>query len=150
VNERELHTVAVFRDAASAEAGLQALVTAGFPVSSLSTVVVVTDASGALGEAVFGGPAAVMEVRGLGRVYVRGAVVDALQGEDAGFAARGLAATAGRLGFQVHDGRIFERLTARGGVLVAVMTAARAADALALLHAYGGGNAAIGAWTGRL
>ena len=38
----------------------------------------------------------------------------------------------------------------RGGVLVGVSGEARAADALATLHAYGGGNAAIGAWTGRV
>jgi hypothetical protein len=35
-------------------------------------------------------------------------------------------------------------------VLVAVRNEPRAADALAKLHAYGGGNAAIGAWTGRV
>ena len=55
-----------------------------------------------------------------------------------------------RVGFQAHDGRIFETLTARGGVLVAIHSEPRAADALALLHSYGGGNAAIGAWTGRV
>jgi hypothetical protein len=35
-------------------------------------------------------------------------------------------------------------------VLVAVLGDPRAADALAILHAYGGGNAAIGAWMGRV
>ena len=55
-----------------------------------------------------------------------------------------------KVGFQSHDARIFETLTGRGGVLVAIRTAPRAADALAILHSYGGGNAAIGAWTGRL
>jgi hypothetical protein len=55
-----------------------------------------------------------------------------------------------RVGFQAHDGRIFEALAARGGILVAIRTEPRAADALALLHSYGGGNAAIGAWTGRV
>jgi hypothetical protein len=35
-------------------------------------------------------------------------------------------------------------------VLVAVHNEPRAADALARLHAYGAGNAAIGAWTGRV
>ena len=55
-----------------------------------------------------------------------------------------------RVGFQSHDGRIFEALAARGGVLVAIHSEPRAADALALLHSYGGGNAAIGAWTGRV
>ena len=51
---------------------------------------------------------------------------------------------------QAHDGRIFETLTGRGGILVAITSEARAADALAILHSYGGGNAAIGAWAGRL
>jgi hypothetical protein len=74
----------------------------------------------------------------------------ALQGTDEGLAARGLAATIGRAGFQPHDGYIFETLVGRGGVLVAVRSEPRAADALARLHSYGGGNAAIGAWTGRL
>ena len=62
----------------------------------------------------------------------------------------GLAACLIRVGFQTHDGRIFETLTGRGGVLVAVRSEPRAADALSTLHCYGGGNAAIGAWTGRL
>ena len=158
MSERELHTVAVFQDASQAEAGLQALVKAGFPVASLSAVAVATEATGALVARVFGTDAPTMDVRGLGTVHARGAgnhaapgaVVERLQGTDDAFTARGLAATASRIGFQQHDGRIFEQLTARGGVLVTVTTAGRASDALALLHAYGGGNAAIGAWAGRL
>ena len=55
-----------------------------------------------------------------------------------------------RVGFQAHDARIFDALTARGGVLVAIQGDPRAADALAILHSYGGGNAAIGAWAGRV
>jgi hypothetical protein len=35
-------------------------------------------------------------------------------------------------------------------VLVAIHSEPRAADALAVLHSYGAGNAAIGAWTGRV
>jgi hypothetical protein len=61
-----------------------------------------------------------------------------------------VAATARRIGFQAHDGRIFDTLTSRGGVLVSVTSDPRAADALAILHSYGGGNAAIGAWSGRV
>jgi hypothetical protein len=39
-----------------------------------------------------------------------------------------------------------------GGVMArgAIHSEPRAADALAVLHSYGGGNAAIGAWTGRV
>ena len=39
---------------------------------------------------------------------------------------------------------------ANGLCWVAVHSAPRAADALAILMAHGGGNAAIGAWTGRV
>jgi hypothetical protein len=54
-----------------------------------------------------------------------------------------------RVGFLPHDARIFEALTA-SGVLVAIHSEPRSADALAVLHACGGGKAAIDAWTGRL
>ena len=55
-----------------------------------------------------------------------------------------------RAGFLAHDGYIYETLVGRGGILVAIHSEPRAADALAKLHSYGGGNAAIGAWNGRL
>ena len=79
-----------------------------------------------------------------------GPLVEALQGADGALGENGVAATMRRAGFQAHDGFIFETLTSRGGVLIAIEGESRAADALALLHAYGGGNAAIGAWRGRL
>ena len=77
-------------------------------------------------------------------------LVAALQGHDGGLTELGLGSTIARAGFQRHDGHIFETLTGRGGVLVAIRNEPRAADALATLHAYGGGNAAIGAWNGRV
>ena len=77
-------------------------------------------------------------------------MVAALQGTGRDLPKLGLSGTMRRVGFQPHDGRIFEVLTARGGVLVAIHSEPRAADALAILHSYGGGNAAIGAWTGRV
>ena len=80
----------------------------------------------------------------------RGRLVDALQGAARDLGALGIAATMRRVGFQPHDGRIFETLVLRGGVLVAIRSEPRAADALAILHSYGGGNAAIGAWAGRV
>jgi hypothetical protein len=83
-------------------------------------------------------------------VLARGPIVPVLAGGGRDLASLGLAGTMRRVGFQAHDGRIFETLTARGGVLVAIHSEPRAADALAILHSYGGGNAAIGAWTGRL
>jgi hypothetical protein len=76
--------------------------------------------------------------------------VAALQGADTGLVSAGLGGTITRAGFQAHDGFLYETLVARGGVLVAIRNEPRAADALAKLHAYGGGNAAIGAWTGRV
>ena len=77
-------------------------------------------------------------------------MIDALQGTLKDFARLGLSGAMRRVGFQAHDGRIFEALVARGGILVAIHSEPRAADALAVLFSYGGGNAAIGAWTGRV
>jgi len=91
-----------------------------------------------------------LAVKDLGETMARGPLVAALQGSDQGMSNLGIAATMRRVGFQAHDGRIFDALTARGGVLVAVHSEPRAADALAVLHSYGGGNAAIGAWSGRV
>jgi hypothetical protein len=85
-----------------------------------------------------------------GAVLARGPLVGALQGSDNGLATNGIGGTITRAGFQAHDGYIYETLTGRGGILVGIRHEPRAADALAKLHAYGGGNAAIGAWTGRL
>jgi hypothetical protein len=83
-------------------------------------------------------------------VLARGRLLGALQGSKQDLGTLGIAATMRRVGFQPHDGRIFETLVARGGVLVAIRSDPRAADALAILHSYGGGNAAIGAWSGRV
>jgi hypothetical protein len=145
-----LFTIGVFQDVAWAEKGIQALKAQNFPVEALSLIA--SDSSGvaALAERTFAGAVPTLDVRGLGTVRAVGPLVGVLQGRDEGFSRHGLAATARRVGFQPHDGRIFETLTSRGGVLVAVSSEARASDALAVLHSYGGGNAAIGAWGGRL
>jgi hypothetical protein len=90
-----------------------------------------------------------VDLRGFGTVVTRGPLIEALE-ESAGDLKRlGLAGTMNRVGFQAHDGLIFETLTGRG-VLVAIRSEPLAAEALAILHSYGGGNAAIGAWTGRV
>ena len=89
-------------------------------------------------------------VAGTGQIVARGPLVSALQGASGDLPTLGIAGTMRRVGFQAHDGRIFEALVGRGGVLVAINTEPRAAGALAILHSYGGGNAAIGAWTGRV
>jgi len=143
-------TVAVFQDASWAQKGIDALKRDGFPVESLSVLVKDAPDAAALIERALGAPPDKLQVNGVGVVLARGPLVAALQGADKDFQKVGIAGTMRRVGFQSHDGRIFETLTARGGVLVATRTEPRAADALAIFHSYGGGNAAIGAWTGRV
>ena len=142
-------TVGVFQNIEWAERGLEALRREGLPVEALSIVGKATPEMSAFIERTLGAPQS-LEVHGLGAVMARGPIVAALQGSDQGLSRSGIAATMRRVGFQPHDGRIFDVLTGRGGVLVAIHSEPRAADALAVLHSYGGGNAAIGAWTGRV
>ena len=143
-------TIGVFQDAAWAARGLDALVRAGFAADTLSIVVKEGPEATTLIERTLGGSADRLELPRTGVVLARGAILGVLQGPSGDLPRLGLAGTMGRVGFQAHDGRIFETLTARGGVLVAVQSEPRAADALTILHNYGGGNAAIGAWRGRL
>jgi hypothetical protein len=143
-------TIGVFADAAWAGRGLDALKQRGFPAEALSVLAKETPDSVALVEGTFGGTAARLVLRRLGTVVATGGLVAALDGTAGDLARVGLAASLRRVGFQTHDGQIFEALTDKGGILVAVAGESKAADALAVLHSYGGGNAAIGAWTGRL
>jgi hypothetical protein len=143
-------TVAVFQDAGWARRGVDALVRDGFVPASITILALDSTPSSELIESRLGGPPDRLELKALGTVVAKGPLVVALQGEDQGLSTLGLGATIGRAGFQKHDGYIFETLTGRGGVLVGVRSEPRAADVLARLHAYGGGNAAIGAWTGRV
>jgi hypothetical protein len=143
-------TVGVFQDVAWATKGLDALLRAGFPRDSLAIIVKESADAAALIERTLGSAGERIELAGVGAVLARGPIVDTLQGAAHDLAKLGLASTMRRVGFQSHDGRIFETLTGRGGVLVAIRDEPRAADALAILHSYGGGNAAIGAWTGRV
>ena len=142
-------TVGVFQDVEWASRGVDALKKQGLAVESLSILGKASPALSGLIERVLGAPQS-LDIRDLGPSVARGPLVAALQGGDQGLSTQGIAATMRRVGFQAHDGRIFDALTARGGVLVAVHSEPRAADALAVLHSYGGGNAAIGAWTGRV
>jgi hypothetical protein len=143
-------TVGVFKDVPSAEKGIDALKGHGFPAEAISVVVKQEKDAATLVERVFGRPAESREVPGIGPVLAVGSLVEALEGAERDLSRMGLSVAMRRVGFQPHDGQIFETLTLRGGVLVAVREEARAADALATLHNYGGGNAAIGAWTGRV
>jgi hypothetical protein len=143
-------TVGVFQDVAWAQKGLDALKTAGLLPESLSIIAKESPEVAALIERTLGGPGERLDIPAAGTVLARGPLVAALQQSARDLAKLGLAGTMRRVGFQTHDGRIFDALTARGGVLVAIHSEPRAADALAILHSYGGGNAAIGAWTGRV
>ncbi len=148
--ETNQFTVAVFQDVAWAERGMDALKTHGFPGQALSLIARDTPESLALIERVFGGAPARLTVPRLGSIVATGSLMEALDSSAGALARVGLAAAFKQVGFQTHDGQIFETLTAKGGILVAVKSEPRAADALAVLHSFGGGNAAIGAWTGRL
>src|SRR5262245_223270 len=150
IEETGLFTVAVFQDAAWATKGLDALKQAGFPPESLTVLSKDGTDAAALVERACGVAGERIDVTGVGTVVGRGRLVEALQGTARDLPKLGFAATMRRVGFQPHDGRIFETLIGRGGVLVAIKSDPRAADALAILHSYGGGNAAIGAWTGRV
>ena len=143
-------TVGVFQDVAWAARGLAALRRAGLVPASLSVIALTSPDVHALIADVVGAEPASITLADVGTVWAIGPLVPVLQGSATELSTRGLAGTLWRVGFQPHDARIYEVLTARGGVLVAVHSEPRAADALAVLHAYGGGNAAIGAWTGRL
>jgi hypothetical protein len=143
-------TVGVFQDVVWAEKGLQALKSAGLPAETLSIVAKESPEVASLIERSLGAAGARLEIANAGAVLARGPLVAALQGPGGDLAKLGIAGTMRRVGFQAHDGRIFETLTGRGGVLVAIHSEPRAADSLAILHSYGGGNAAIGAWTGRV
>jgi hypothetical protein len=143
-------TVGVFQDVAWAQKGLDALKAAGLPREALTILGIENPETAALIERALGAPGNRVEVAATGAALARGPLVDVLQGPGNELSRLGLGRTMQRVGFQSHDARIYESLTARGGVLVAVCSESRAADALAVLLSYGGGNAAIGAWTGRV
>ena len=142
--EAALFTICVFQDAAWARRGVQALLSDGFTPESI-TILAKDGAEGRdLIESLLAGPPARIDMKFIGPVVGRGPLLKALQAKDDGLVSSGLGASLSRTGFLSHDGYIFETLTGRGGVLVAIRTESRAADALAKLHAYGAGNAAIG------
>jgi hypothetical protein len=145
-----LFTIGVFQDVAWATKGLEALKQAGFPPEALSIMAKDTPHAAALIEKTIAGKAELIDLSTVGGVIARGPLVEVLQGTARDLKKLGLAGTLRRVGFQAHDGRIFETLVGRGGILVAIRGEPRAADALAILHSYGGGNAAIGAWAGRI
>ena len=148
--ETSQFTIGVFQDAAWAARGLDALKTQGFPNQALSIIAADTPENADLVERRFGAAPMRLVLPRLGSVVASGGLVEALDGTARDLARIGLVGALKRVGFQAHDGQIFETLVTKGGVLVAVKGEPRVADALAVLHSFGGGNAAIGAWTGRL
>jgi hypothetical protein len=149
--ETESFTVGVFKDIEWARKGVEALRRHGFTPETLSIVVKATPEATALAQEVVEQPAAAFDLPRVGPVVAAGPLVAALgNGMPGDLPSLGIAGTMRRVGFQAHDGEIYERLTAAGGVLIAIQSEPRAADALAVLHNYGGGNAAIGAWQGRV
>ena len=148
--DRQCFTVGVFQDVEWAERGLEALENEGLPSESLSLISKETPEAAALVQRIFGLEGGRLDIVNIGPVVAHGPLVGVLQGRARDLDRSGVAATMRRAGFQTHDGFIFETLTARGGVMVGVHSEPRAADALAVMFAYGGGNAAIGAWAGRV
>jgi hypothetical protein len=145
-----MFTVGVFQDVEWADRGLTALITNGFALESLTILAKASPDASSLIEKHLGCGPTQLDISGLGPAVACGPLIETLQGSDEGLRAKGLSKTFARAGFQIHDGHIYETLVGRGGVLVALKSQPRAADALATLHAYGGGNAAIGVWAGRL
>ena len=139
----------MFQDLAWAERGVEALKKQGLAVESLSILGKASPELAAFIERELGAPQIARRPRISAARGARAAAWRRCRAAIRGWRL-GIAGTMRRVGFQAHDGRIFDVLTARGGVLVAIHSEPRAADALAVLHSYGGGNAAIGAWTGRV
>lgn len=144
------YTVAVFQDANWARKGLDALREAKFQAADVTVLAKDSADAAALVEQSCGASGEKLELAGVGAVIGRGPLIEALQGRAHDLGKIGIAGAMRRVGFQSHDGRIFETLVGRGGVLVSIRSDPRAADALAIFFSYGGGNAAIGAWEGRV
>jgi hypothetical protein len=148
--ETALFTVGVFQDMAWAERGIEALTQRGFTSDCLSVAAKASAETSALVQRLFGAAPEPLDLPVIGSALASGPLAETLSGPARDLGRIGLAAAMRRAGFQPHDGLIFETLVGRGGVLVAVRDAPRAADALAVMQSYGGGNAAIGAWGNRV
>jgi len=148
--EQTLFTVGVFKDVTWAERGIDALRQQGFQASVMTIMVKDGPEAASFVQQVTGGDPERLDVPKVGALLGAGSLVGTLQGGARDLGRVGIAAAMRRAGFQPHDGLIYETLTERGGVLVAIEDPARASDALAVMLSFGGGNAAIGAWAGRV
>jgi hypothetical protein len=145
-----LHTVAVFKDLLAARFAVETLRKKGLAAESLTVVAKPADGLAEWIQEVLGRDVQPIDLARVGPALATGPLVDTLDGGTGHLVRAGLAGSMGRAGFQVHDGQIYEALVARGGVLVAVRNEPRAADVITVFHNCGGGNAAIGAWAGRV
>ncbi|MEI6669680.1 MAG: hypothetical protein WCP29_16140 [Acidobacteriota bacterium] len=148
--EQTLFTVGVFKDVIWAERGVEALRQQGFQPAVMTVMVKDGPEAASFVQKVTGNAPEHFELPNIGATLGAGTLVGALQGGARDLGRVGIAAAMRRAGFQPHDGLIYETLTERGGVLVAIEDPARASDALTVLLSFGGGNAAIGAWAGRI
>jgi len=148
--EAALFTVGVFQDLTWAERGIDALKKQGFTPEMMTVAGKSSPELVVFIERVLGGAPQSWTLPVIGPAVARGSLADALDGPARDLSRIGIAAAIRRAGFQPHDGLIFEALVEKGGVLVAVRDALRAADALSVLLSYGGGNASIGAWGKRV
>jgi hypothetical protein len=149
-SEPALFTVSVFQDFAGAERGVDALKRQGFTADRMTVAAKASPEAASFIERVLGAAPEPVDLPVVGASMARGTLTATLNGPGGDLPRIGMAAAMRRAGFQSHDGLIFESLVGKGGVLVAVEDAPRAADALSVMLSYGGGNAAIGAWAGRL
>ena len=117
-------TVGVFQDVAWAQKGLEALKQAGLLAESMTILAKESPDVSALIERTLGAPQASSSFPAPAPSSL--AARSSCAPKPADLAKLGLAGTMRRVGFQAHDGRIFEALTARGGVLVAGPAASRA------------------------
>jgi hypothetical protein len=148
--ESALFTIGVFKDLAWAERGIDALKARGFGAELMTVAAKASPEASALIERALGAAPDALDLPVVGPAVARGTLTGTLDGPGRDLARIGIAAAMRRAGFQTHDGLIFETLVGKGGVLVAIEDAPRAADALAVMQSYGGGNAAIGAWANRV
>jgi hypothetical protein len=148
--EQALYTIGVFQDLSWAERGIDALKKQGFAIGEMTLLAKATPEVSAFIERTLGSAPDQLELPVLGPTLARGSLLATLNGAARDLGQIGIAAAMRRAGFQPHDGLIYETLAGKGGMLIAIEHAPRAADALAVLQSYGGGNAAIGAWTGRV
>lgn len=143
-------TVAVFKDIAAADKGMAALQKMGFATTTMSLLGKESPELDALATRWQITSVRTSTLKRTGPVRCGGRLIEVLDGEKSDLATLDLGGTFKRAGFQPHDAQIFETLVGRGGVLVAIDSEPGAADALTVFHNYGGGNAAIGAWHGRV